>query len=460
MSGPKDSSYYLAEAERKRQERERQQRLEDERCGILDERIAERKADLAQALNRITKKTNEKTREFRILLNDNITIDRIEKSLERLTRLVGQLPDNYEARKSDVMSGYLVGLDKILSEITAYEYGTFPEYTAILTSDIEQRRQLNAELELLSDLKKVNRQDQIKFDLTISNVISQSPDPVANPTGNIAKVDYQVSVVELYSLLNSYIGNDFLQNKSDIEGLKQSVQQIIDNPRLDDKYKLEQIQTRRKIFLNTRRVYDQEIERNRQEYEDLYLTYLSLSSMLKSENIEFVKNYSNITALRIAVEKMQLLLKQKEESEYIAQSVNEVMEELGYDIVAADILTRPNRNVIHNIFEFDQGNVINVFTSDNGSIMFEVTGVKETNDLTELEKLKIKESMDQFCSKYQLIKDKLEARGIKLAAENLRPADIKYAKAINMSSKKQTKTRKESGSAKNPAKAVQRHVIN
>jgi hypothetical protein len=119
--------------------------------------------------------------------------------------------------------------------------------------------------------------------------------------------------------------------------------------------------------------------------------------------------------------------------------------------VATDFLRTPKRDIIHHIYEFEQGNVVNVFSSDNGSLMFEVTGVKATNDLTELEKLKIKEGMESFCSKYDEIKKRLLSKGIEITAENLKPARIEYARAIDLQSKKPMRHKtKTTGGVKKP----------
>ena len=132
------------------------------------------------------------------------------------------------------------------------------------------------------------------------------------------------------------------------------------------------------------------------------------------------------------------------EDEYIAKSVHEVMEKLGYDILATDYMVKKKQNIHHHIYEFGFEQAVNVFVSDNGSILFEVSGIGEENtEMTSLQKLKVTEAMEAFCTHYEEIKEELKEKGIHLNNENLSPADEKYARKIDISNKNIVKNRAE-----------------
>jgi hypothetical protein len=450
LSGPKSSEYYLALAERKRQEEERERRLEEEKCQLLEQAIDSLKSKLQASVKQMMQKTDKCLAEAKDLVPDSFTIDKIERTVNHLMNQVDELPSDIGVRNSGNMRNYLSRHEAVFQNVTSSNEDGPLSYNLIrLEQEIKERKISNAEVQFISGSKDMKPIQRYSFNLDAPVALTEPKKETVNLDGVL---------MEFYSLTDSYISNCFLANKSEIQKLKKSVQQIVSNERLDEHYKVEQVQMRHKAFLATSKKYDQEIEYNQRlltEFNNLHLTYLSLCNMLKEvpKEYKFEVNkdgFEVINKLKTEIELCRTNLTKKEESEYISRSINEVMEELGYEIVATDFLSTPKRDVIHNIYEFEQGNVINVFTSDNGSLMFEVTGVKESNDLTELEKLKIKESMENFCTKYELIKSKLNAKGIRLASENLRPADVRYAKSIDISKKKQVKPKQKNGLTKKP----------
>jgi hypothetical protein len=449
LSGPKSSDYYLTLAERARQDAERERRLEEEKFQLLEQSISSLKSKLQASVKKIKQKTDKCLAEAKDLVPESFTINKIEQKVSILMSQVNELPSDFGARNSGNMRNYLSRLEAVFQNVVSNEEGILSCNLKHLEREVKERKISNAEVEFLSGAKDMEPVQRQSFNL-VAPVVS------TKPKRETVNLDEALTVFN--SLIDSYISSCFISNKTEIRKLKNSVQQIVCNERVDEHYKLEQVRMRHKAFLATCKKYEQEIEYNQRfliEFNNLHLTYLTLCNMLNESPKEYIFEVNKdglevINKLKIEIEQCRTNLAKKEESEYITRSINEVMEELGYEIVATDFLSTPKRDVIHNIFEFEQGNVINVFTSDNGSLMFEVTGVKKTNDLTELEKLKIKESMDSFCTKYELIKSKLHAKGIKLASENLKPADVRYAKSIDISKKKQIRAKQKTGLTKKP----------
>lgn len=218
---------------------------------------------------------------------------------------------------------------------------------------------------------------------------------------------------------------------------KKEVDNLIKEVQIGNDYKVNQIQAFIKDIYRKEEEYLKEEEINKEivnNYNSLFASYEILREKLdvevkftKSRSIEIMK--SQFRDLEIEVERLNNCFSEIEDYDYIVQSIDEVMEELGYDILSSEVLNRVNRNIVDSIYSFDDNSVLNLFTSDNGTIMFEVTGISnEKREISSLEKLKLKESMNTFCGKYDAIKKKLAERGIFFGSENLRPADERYAR--------------------------------
>ena len=208
-----------------------------------------------------------------------------------------------------------------------------------------------------------------------------------------------------------------------------------------------------KTFLMNKEKYNEVLEmlaNERTGYEELLVHYQSLCELL---NVEENPLFSTVdleykAMLKEEVKRLDQEHVEKQEMEYIVQSVHEVMEKLGYDILATDYMVRKKQNVHHHIYEFGFEEVVNVFVSDNGSILFEVTGVGEgQSEMTSLEKLKVTEAMDAFCTHYDEIREELKEKGIHLKSESLSPADERYARKIDISNKKLVKQRNQAGAS-------------
>ena len=198
------------------------------------------------------------------------------------------------------------------------------------------------------------------------------------------------------------------------------------------------------------------LTKERKEYEDLLLSYQSLCKLLEvQQNPQFTSKEQ----LKEEVERLNKAHIEKQEVDYIVRSVNEVMEKLGYDILATDYMVKKKQNVHHHMYEFGFEQAVNVFVSDNGSILFEVSGIGEgQTEMTSLEKLKVTEAMEAFCSHYVEIKEELKQKGIHLTNENLFPAHERYARKIDLRNKTIVKKRNHAGRKERRRSNSPRHL--
>ncbi len=495
ISGPKSSNFILIEQERRRQEEERQKRLEEERKKIEEEKCLSLEKDISFAKEDILK-LRENLKQL-INKNNSDIYKSSQDTIERIDKVINKTID----RKSTILKRHL-GLIRNLEKS--------------VNTSIKKYKKLQDEIELASEYKKSDKKEKKTFNIkepvnnvrteldfsTKNNVLDwntknkkaitkshsisfgkgnrleqnenkflqntvvvDKTEAIALNSKKESEIDLNGRFKSFLDLVDQYLDSDFLYNKSEIENLLKSIQDIINDKAIDNDYKIYQIEIRKKAFLNTKEKYDKEIEnfkKKENEFEDLYLTYKSICKMLNLEgnpySFEIKNSEATIRKLRQEIDRLNKNLVEIEEAQYISDSINEIMEELGYDILAIDHLVTKNREIVQNIYEFEQGNVINVYTSDNGSLMFEVNGVKEGKELTSLEKLKIKEGMENFCPIYDVVKEKLREKGIVLTNENLLPAEEKYARAINLNNttKSYKKEHKKIKSNKNKTKPIER----
>lgn len=252
-------------------------------------------------------------------------------------------------------------------------------------------------------------------------------------------------VNEFNMIFERYNGSKYLENKKILREKEIEIKNIINEKNISENYKINILEGFIKDIYAKENKYIEEEKRNKEileRYNDLFLSYEILNEKLdkkktitKSEDITEIKR--QINGLEVEVENLKGYIGEKEDYEYVIESVDEAMNELGYNIISSEVLKKVNRKIVDNIYEFDERSILNVFTSDNGTMMFEITGVSDKKrEMSSLEKLKIKESMDSFCGEYEIIKKKLEKKGIVFGRENLRKADERYVRNRVIDSKR------------------------
>lgn len=294
-------------------------------------------------------------------------------------------------------------------------------------------------------------QEDIKFGKNTSFIKEQNA-VSANEVNNELNLEY----IKLNELIEYYLLNMPSNYKKELLDFKESLGYIVSNNRLDDDYKLSKLRIRKEAFLLTKEKYDTQLkykEEEKNKFYNLYEEYLAICELSDEEaeiiELDDLNIVSCMNILKNKVNEKREELTKDMEAKYVSESINSVMKELGYDILVSDYMTTAKRNIMHNIYDFGDKNVVNVYTSDNGSLMFEVTGIKEKEELSNSDKLRIKEGMDKFCPQYQKVKDALAKRGISIANESLLPADVSFAKTVDLENKLGVREKSKKNSRRN-----------
>lgn len=238
---------------------------------------------------------------------------------------------------------------------------------------------------------------------------------------NITKERSSLRLQQLYSeLLELMIGD------SGSDSALKSAQELITNRNVDEGYKVQMLSER----VNAAKV-EQGYQKGKKERNGLKMECQALYSLLGKVERRIPETINELTELKGKLEKEA---RQRKSSEYIAQCMEEVMSNVGYNILSSDVLTTPKDKVERNIYDVSDESVLNVSASETGAIMFEVLARKKGDAVSANQCAAVKQDMERFCPDYSLIKRKLAEKGIILKGEVLYEAAEKYVRAIDVKS--------------------------
>lgn len=434
MSGPKDVDWYLSDDMIALRNQERERRLELERLSSLiyikKNEVTANVEEFKNFFNNLDKSLEEYESCKKLAFERNSIA---EKTFDEFNNILSRDIDEYEIQNNtdtDTYEENIIILENYLNELDIYNENIINDTLIIKDIDNKIRRKV---------VEHSTRGILNKIDEDILRINSEN-----NKIKSDIVVKYDLIVEEFKGIYEKY-NNKYILNKELLKLKNNEVESLIDDNNLSIEYKVAQItEYIKEIHAKEPEFLKEESlnKKNKTEYEAKYALYEVLCKNLnKEKTLVKVKEIIDINKELILIEqevnRLKKELEEKEDYNYIVDSINEVMVEIGYDIISSDVMKKVNRTIIDNIYNFDDNNVLNVFTSDTGTIMFEVTGISnEKKEMSSLDKLKIKESMDDFCDKYSVIKEKLAERGILFGKENLKPAEEKYARIRVVSEEK------------------------
>lgn len=166
----------------------------------------------------------------------------------------------------------------------------------------------------------------------------------------------------------------------------------------------------------------------RERLEELKDRYASLCEMTGTEARELPD-----AALQQAVRELEQQLLADREREYIAACLDEVMAEMGYDLIGSRQVTKKNgKRFRSELFTFSEGTAVNVTYSSDGQIAMELGGIARTDRLpTDAETEALVAEMECFCADFAEIERRLAAKGIVPNRIAMAPPAAEYAAIIN-----------------------------
>ncbi|MBQ9008489.1 MAG: hypothetical protein IJ088_04065 [Clostridia bacterium] len=150
---------------------------------------------------------------------------------------------------------------------------------------------------------------------------------------------------------------------------------------------------------------------------------------------------------------------ERREKAYIDQAVDEVMREMGYELVGdRTAVKRSGRTVRHELYSLNEGTAVDVTYGANGQISMELGGLDtQDREPTGAEASQLAEDMREFCAHYETLARRLADRGIEMRHMQLLPPDEQFAQIINISDYRLTGRELSGYSAVRQKKAGQMH---
>jgi len=395
MSGPKTARYTLTEEQRRALEEQR--RLQQQ----LKELSQKRNMLLEQAKDALDKLTPFANRESQLseLLNDD------ERSHMKIQAYMANCRNRIEGYQSSSAEDP----DVLQADISAIEE---------MLGDMKRAaKEAGGEIERLSD-RYYNRMlvdVGDAFELSFRGLGSQRG---VKESPYIQKI--RDSLGEISSLL---LPQSFEQRLSH---LKEEADKIESPDFLENFYSL-QVQP----FVKLCRAYEEYGE----TYNELLISCRCLAEELGIGTEEPVFSGEAIRVLQEEKQRLEQIIAEKQEQEYISQAIDEAMEEMGYRMIGKrSVSKRSGKKFSNRLYEFEEGTAVNVTYSSDGQISMEL-GAMDTADRTPTpeEASELAEDMQAFCTDYEKLEQKLIEKGI-VARHMMRlPPTEEYAQIINVS---------------------------
>ena len=172
----------------------------------------------------------------------------------------------------------------------------------------------------------------------------------------------------------------------------------------------------------------------------VYMEYKALCKLLKLPPKEICL-FADIQNISAEVSHLKAKYSESNVREYISESVNNVMQDLGFDIISSDYVEK--RQDL--LYEFADDAGIEVFISDDGTVMMQVVAVGDDEKLTGKETQNLVGRMADFCERYPEIESALKSKGVLLKQEKIHPPHAAFARKCNIEKSAGRRRRRTSG---------------
>lgn len=180
--------------------------------------------------------------------------------------------------------------------------------------------------------------------------------------------------------------------------------------------------------------YLSDYEHRYERFEKLYEAYEGLCMILHIQPNVVEFSDEAITYLEKENEKLQCEAENLLERQYIATSFNNILKEMGYNLLGQKANSINNDIYYTNrLYSYENGNVASVTFSSNGQISIEIGSVDNVNrEPSKQEAISQVKSMERLCEDLPLIEERLAEKGIVLKQRiAMQPACEEVAQIFN-----------------------------
>ena len=276
-------------------------------------------------------------------------------------------------------------------------------------------------------------------------------DEIVKPQSHLESQKAKIKDV-LREANNSNISSDLQKEGIAILG---RAQEITDDSFIDNYYAMTVLP-----YIKRCKAYEEQIKEYGEEFDELVSKHRYYSEYLGMPVISFTFSMDTLNSLRHEVAELESQSAKIEEQQYISESLDQVMRDMGYNVVGSrEVVKKSGRKFRNELYHFSEGSVVNVTYAANGQISMELGGVDTCDrEPSEEESSVLCDEMVEFCDEFSEIERRLKEKGVVLMNRiSMLPPAEEYAQIINVSdfnmtdkvdvletaSKKQIETRKQ-----------------
>ena len=180
--------------------------------------------------------------------------------------------------------------------------------------------------------------------------------------------------------------------------------------------------------------YIEFVDKHADEYASAHDRYSALCDEVGIEEQDFEYSASGLSEMKKTISELELSLQKSLEQAYISQAIDEVMQEMGYEVIGKrDVTKRSGKSFSSRILSYDDGTVVNITESSTGMITMEIGGLDQEDRTPDSnERVELQKKMEAFCRDFKVIERMLSERGVIVDSRiSLAPPKEEYAQIIN-----------------------------
>ena len=425
MSGPKSARYTLTPEQRRilAEARERERKTKRE----LD-KLQQHRGELATLKERLSTATTSIDMLVDRIGDGNEVQRSIQNSISQIETIIQEsagLSKQRGLEKLQVFNSKVKTVEEVARKIVAQYESQSNEINAVLSKNIE--------------------------DSITDGMLIRIDDEIVNPQSYL---ESQIAKIKdtLHEIQSSNVSSD-LQKEGII--ILERAQRITDDSFIDNYYAMTVLP-----YINRCKAYEEQIKEYGEEFDELASKHRYYSEYLGMPVISFTFSMDSLNSLRREVAELESQSAKIEEQQYISESLNQVMRDMGYNVVGSrEVVKKSGRKFRNELYHFSEGSVVNVTYAANGQISMELGGVDTCDrEPSEEESSVLCDEMVEFCDEFPEIERRLKEKGVVLMNRiSMLPPAEEYTQIINVSdfnmtekvdvletaSKKQTETRKQ-----------------
>jgi len=404
MSGPKVSTYDLDQARKRRieqQARERQRRIEEE--------IMERQRRIEAQMRKVQQEVDAKKRAADDMMN---SVNRMMEEEQRKQR------EREQQRQKEMASISVQTRKGILSEQDIPKAVNFDDLLAKATKEMEEIEGPKPDMEaILKELEQEPVELRSLIDTYIPKVADEDTAQTAGESPDSQKQEFDEL---LLNMEREY--QEIVQDRAFFKQQRDRIVHFEEVCKRQQEYRSYQIL--RGVYYGefqklkkARESWHKEYDKWKSVFDEAYIQYRASCEMLDIEpehhflKVETAKE--EIDGLRAETMRLQQEYLRRQEALEITTALNEVMEEMGYQVLGTKSIAKKSGGKVQNtVFSFGEGSGIHVMDSGE-RITMEVVGIDDgSQPITEEEKDYLAEEQEYFCDSFREIEEALKKKGV------------------------------------------------